>query len=74
MKIKLDIYETINVYNESGVIFSTVRGGFERATIDKERCNTHYKNKVFEIDLPIENIRNALKLNFNKADVFTVKE
>jgi hypothetical protein len=74
MKIKLDIYETINIYNENGIIFSTVRGAFERATIDGKKCSTYYGNRVFYIDLPIDNIRNALKLNFNKNDVFTLKE
>lgn len=73
MKINLEHYEQINIYNESGVIFSTVRGGFERATIDGSKCKTHYSNKVIEIELPIENIRNALKLNLNKNDVFSIK-
>jgi hypothetical protein len=74
MKIKLDIYETINIYNENGIIFSTVRGAFERATIDGKKCSSHYGNRVFYIDLPVDNIRNALKLNFNKGDVFNIKE
>ena len=73
MKIYLDHYEQINIYNESGVIFSTVRGGFERATINGGKCSAYYANKVSEIDLPIDNIRNALKLNFNKCDVFSIK-
>lgn len=73
MKIQLDHYEQINIYNENGVIFSTVRGGFERATIDGNKAKTHYANRVSEIDLPIENIRNALKLNFGKGDIFTIK-
>lgn len=73
MKIKLDAYELINIYNGDGVIFSTNRGGLERATIDGGKCATHYGNKVNYIDLPIENIRIAQKLNFNKNDVFTIK-
>lgn len=73
MKINLDLYEQINIYNETGVIFSTVHGGFERATINGSKCATHYANRVLEIELPIENIRNALKLNLNKCDVFSIK-
>lgn len=73
MKINLDHYEQLNIYNENGVIFSTVRGGFERATIDGNRCKTFYLNRVNIIDLPIENIRNAIKLNFKKCDVFSLK-
>jgi hypothetical protein len=73
MKINLDRYETINIYNKNGVIFSTVRGGFERATIDGEKCRSHYSSTVNTIDLPIENIRNAQKLNFYKNDVFSIR-
>ena len=73
MKINLSNYETINIYNENGVIFSTVRGGFERASIDGEKCRLHYSNRVDTIDLPIENIRNAQKLSFTKNDVFSIK-
>ena len=73
MKINLSNYETINIYNENGVIFSTVRGGFERATIDGKKCRSHYSDIICEIDLPIDNIRNAQKLNLNKNDVFSIK-
>lgn len=73
MKIKLDHYEQVNIYNENGIIFSTKRGGFDRATINGNKCATYYANRVSEIELPIDNIRNALKLNLNKNDVFSIK-
>lgn len=73
MKINLDHYEAINIYNKNGVIFSTVRGGFERDTIDGKKCGSNYLNAVNIIDLPIENIRNAQKLNLDKKDVFSIK-
>lgn len=72
MKINLDHYGQINIYDESGVIFSTVRGGFERATITGGKCSTYYANRVYIIELPIENIRNARKLSFDKNDVFSI--
>lgn len=73
MKINLEHYEQINIYNESGVIFSTIRGGLERVNINNDKCNTFHNNKVTEIDIHVDNIRNALKLNLNKKDVFAIK-
>lgn len=73
MKINLSIYEQINIYNKSGVIFSTVRGAFNRVKIEGARCSSYYRDSVYTIDLPIESIRNAQKLNFLKNDVFTIK-
>lgn len=72
MKFKIDRYEQINIYNENGVIFSTIRNGFERATIKDGKAQTHYSNTVYEIDLPIDNIRNARKIDLTKNDVFTI--
>lgn len=73
MKINLANYEMLNIYDENGVIFSTVRGGFERATIDGKKCRSHYSDIIREIDLPVDNIRNAQKLNLTKKDVFSIK-
>lgn len=72
MKFNINNYEQINIYNENGVIFSTIRGGFERATIKDGKAQTHYNNTVYEIDLPVDNIRNARKIDFLKNDVFAV--
>ena len=72
MKIQVSNYEQINIYNESGVIFSTIRGGFERATIKDGKARTHYNDTVYEIDLPVDKIRNARKIDFSKNDVFTI--
>ena len=72
MKINLTIYEQVNIYNESGVIFSTVRGGFERATIKGEKCFSDYRNNVGEIELPADNIRHARKLSFDRKDIFDI--
>jgi hypothetical protein len=72
MKIDLSNYEQINIYNASGVIFSTVRGGFERAEIDGERAKSYYKNVVYNIELPAERIRSARKLNLEKGDIFDI--
>ena len=72
MKIDLSNYEQINIYNASGVIFSTVRGGFERAEIDGEKVKSYYKNLVSSVELPAERIRSARKLNFDKGDVFEI--
>ena len=73
MRINLNQYEQINIYNENGVIFSTIYGGFERATIKDGKCATFYCNRVDEIILPVDSIRNAIKLNLNKGDVFTIR-
>ena len=73
MKIDLSIYERVNIYNANGAIFSTIRGAFNRVKIEGARCSSFYCDSVREIDLPIESIRNAQKLNFSKNDVFTIK-
>lgn len=73
MEINLNQYEQINIYNENGVIFSTIRSGLERASIKDGKCSTYYSNTVYKIELPIYNIRNAQKLNLTKKDVFTIK-
>lgn len=70
MKINIHNYEQINIYNENGVIFSTTRGGFDRVTIKDGKVQTHYSDSVYEIDLPIDKIRNARKIDFSKNDVF----
>lgn len=72
MKININNYEQINIYNENGVIFSTIRGGFERATIKDGKAQTHYNNTVYEIELPIDSIRNARKIDLTKNDVFNI--
>lgn len=72
MKFNIGKYEQINIYDENGVIFSTTRGGFDRATIKDGKAQTHYSNTVCEIDLPIDKIRNARKIDFSKSDAFTV--
>lgn len=72
MKFNINNYEQINIYNDNGVVFSTIRGGFERATIKDGKAQTHYNNTVYEIDLPIDKIRNARKNDLAKNDVFTI--
>lgn len=72
MKIDLSMYEQTNIYNENGVVFSTIRKGFERSTIKDGKVQTHYSDIVCSIELPIDNIRNARKIDLAKNDVFTI--
>ena len=72
MKINLTHYEQVNIYNESGVIFSTMRGGFERATINGEKCVTSYRDTVTDIELNAGHIRHARKLTYDRKDIFDI--